>query len=92
MAKEKFKRTLDPWEIEPGEVIYGLDELGLVLAYYGKNSGIYEAMASGKSISKMVEQSVEAHTIFLEKEVELLKKLKAREKMVEESQAEEKNQ
>lgn len=92
MAREKFKRTLDPWEIKPGDVIYGLDELGLVLAYYGKNSSIYEAMAGGKSISKMVEQSIEAHTIFLEKEVELLKKLKAREKMVEESQAEEKNQ
>ena len=92
MAREKFKRTIQPGEIKPGDIIYGLDEMGLVLAYYGKDSAIYEAMASGKSISKMVEQSVEAHKGFLEKEAKLLKMLKEREKLVEESQAEEKNQ
>jgi len=92
MAKEKFKRTIQPGEIKPGECIYGLDEIGLVLSYYGKDSGIYEAMVRGKSISEMVEQSVEAHKVFLEKEVNLLKKLKEREKFVEESPDEEKNQ
>jgi len=32
MAREKFKRTITPGSIKPGECIYGSDEMVLILS------------------------------------------------------------
>ncbi|MBO5394781.1 MAG: hypothetical protein J6A28_02625 [Clostridia bacterium] len=86
MIKEKFKRTIQPHEIKPGQCIYGLDEIGLIYANFGENSAIYKAMADGKAVSEMIEEFIQQQMTDIEKKKRLLEKCKAREKLVEESQ------
>ena len=40
------------------KIIYGIDEIGSILGLYGKDSEIYNAMAEGKVVSPMVEESM----------------------------------
>lgn len=86
MAKEKFKRTIKPGEIKAGECIYGLDEIGLIFAHYGKDSEIYKAMANGQAVSSMIEQSIQKELESIENKKRLLKLCQERERLVEESQ------
>lgn len=85
MAREKFKRTITPGSIKPGECIYGSDEMVLILLLYGKDSEIHKAMANGQAVSNMVEQSIKEHLKTLEREKILLQRCKEREELVEES-------
>ena len=39
-------------------IIYGIDEIGPIFELYGKNSEIYNAMADGKVVSGMIEESM----------------------------------
>ena len=86
MAKEKFKRTIQHGEIKPGQCIYGLDEIGLIYANFGKESEIYKAMADGKPVSKMIEEFIQEQVADIERKKRLLEICKEREKLVEESQ------
>ena len=80
MAKEKFKRDIKSGEIKQGQCVYGIDEIGLILEYYGKDSEIYKAMANGENVSKLIEE-------FIKKQQKLLKICKEREVVVEQSKA-----
>ena len=86
MAKEKFKRTIKPGEIKPGQCIYGIDEIGLIYAHFGKESEIYKAMANGNVVSDMIEKSIQEQMVDIEKKKRLLGMCKEREKLVKESQ------
>ena len=86
MAKEKFRRTIQPGEIKPGQCIYGLDEIGLIYTHFGKESDIYKAMANGNAVSEMIEKSIQEQMADIENKKRLLEMCKEREKLVEESQ------
>ena len=86
MAKEKFKRTIKPGEIKPGQCIYGVDEIVLIYDYFGKESEIYKAMANGNAVSEMIEKSIQEQMTNIENKKRLLEMCKKREKLVEESQ------
>ena len=85
MAKEKFKRAITRDAIKPGQCIYGMDEISLIVSYYGKESDIYKAMANGENISGFIEESSKKHLETVEKEKRLLQMCKEREKLVEQS-------
>lgn len=85
-AKEQFKRTIRPGEIKPGQCIYGLNEIGLICAHFGKESDIYKAMANGREVSKMIEKSIQEQLADIENKKRLLKMCKERENLIEESQ------
>lgn len=85
MSKEKFKRTITPGTIKPGQCIYGMDEIGLIFSYYGRESDIYKAMANGENVSGLIEESIKKHLESAEKEKRLLAMCKEREDLVEQS-------
>ena len=85
MKKRKFQRTIKPEEIKKGECIYGLDEMGLILSYYGKDSAIYHAMANGESVSELIEEQLKKHIELVKGEEKLLNMCKERESLVEQS-------
>ena len=85
MAKEKFKRTITSSEIKSGQCIYGIDEIGLILSYYGKESEIYKAMANGENVSGLIEESIKKHLESIKKEKRLLAMCQEREDLVEQS-------
>lgn len=86
MTREKFKRVIKPFEIKPGECIYGVAEIGLVYGTYGKDSDIYKAMVNGKTISGRIEAEIKKELESIEHKKKLLKMCLEREKLVEESQ------
>ena len=85
MTKEKFQRTIKPETIKPEQSIYGIDEIGLILSYYGKESKIYKSMANGENVSCLIEESIKAHLETVKKEKRLLEMCKEREDLVEQS-------
>ena len=40
------------------DIIYGIDEIGSIYGLYGRDSEIYNAMAEGKVVSSMIEESM----------------------------------
>lgn len=42
-------------------IIYGIDEIGSIYGLYGKDSEIYNAMAEGKAVSGLIEESMREH-------------------------------
>ena len=85
MSKEKFKRTIQPGTIKPGQCIYGADEIGLIFSRYGQDSEIYKAMASGENVSGLIAKSIEKHLQEIQEEKRLLEMCKEREDLVEQS-------
>ena len=85
MVKQEFKRTIKPGEIKPEQCIYGVDEIGLIYSYFGENSAIYNAMASGKAVSGMIEESIKQQMAEIENQMKLLELCKKREELVESS-------
>ena len=59
------RKPFDCSKIEKSEnadgIIYGTDEICLILGIYGKYSEIYNAMAEGKVVSGMIKESIERH-------------------------------
>ncbi len=43
------------------KIIYGIDEICSIYGLYGKDSEIYNAMAEGKIVSGMIEESIKKH-------------------------------
>ena len=86
MVKEKFERTIRPSEIKPGQCIYGIDEIGLIQAHFGKESEIYKAMANGNAVSEMIEKSIKDQMADIENKKRLLEMCIKRERLVEENQ------
>lgn len=85
MSKEKFKRTIQPGTIKPGQCIYGADEIGLIFSHYGQDSEIYKAMASGENVSGLIAKSIEKHLKEIQEEKRLLEMCQKREDLVEQS-------
>lgn len=59
------RKPFDCSKIEKAEnadrIIYGTDEICLILGIYGKYSDIYNAMTEGKVVSGMIKESIEKH-------------------------------
>ncbi|MBQ7352043.1 MAG: hypothetical protein IJW59_04225 [Clostridia bacterium] len=87
MIKEKFKRTIKPGEIKPGQCIYGINEIGLIYAHFGKESEIYKSMVNGCAVSEMIEKFIQEQIADIEKKKILLEMCKEREKLIEETQS-----
>lgn len=85
MSKEKFKRTIQPGTIKPGQCIYGANEIGLIFSLYGPDSDIYKAMANGENVSGLIAKSIEKHLQGIQEEKRLLEMCKAREELVAQS-------
>ena len=85
MEKEKFSRRIQSEVIKSEQSIYGLDEICLIYAYFGKDSEIFKAMANGQEVSAMLEKLIKEQMVDIEKKKRLLEMCKQREKLVEES-------
>ncbi len=64
-VKTRKRKPFDYSKIEVSanadKIIYGTDEMGLILEIYGKYSDIHNAMAEGKIVSGMIEKSMKRH-------------------------------
>lgn len=67
------------------ECFYGIDVISLVLSVYGKDSEVYKAMATGKNISSMIEESLKKNLQIVETEKMLLHMCKEIEESMEQS-------
>ena len=64
-VKTRKRKPFDYSKIEVSanadKIIYGTDEMCLILEIYGKYSAIHNAMAEGQIVSGMVEESIKKH-------------------------------